>query len=99
MSRMVSGIASSWASISVRSPNRPARLADPPAKVKRVGASRQPSAARVRSAGLVSSNGRRSSVPLPLTDIDRAPRRPSVECEIAPSRSGHPGTDLADAAA
>ena len=54
------------ASTSVRSPNRPARLALPPAKVKRVGASRQPSSVRVSTAGLVSSSGRRSSVPLPV---------------------------------
>ncbi len=100
MSSTVSGIASSRASTSVRVPNRPARLALPPAKRNRVGASRQPSA-------LPGQLGRADQLERPPVERAAAAhpvaaRRDlgdQVEGEVAAARAGDPRPDLADAAA
>ena len=78
MSRMVSGIRVSPASIELAAPvKRPDTCASPPAKLSRVGCNRQPpvpdpdpeSLSATITAGVSKRSGRRSSVPCALMVI------------------------------
>ena len=96
MSRTCSGIPPSCAWTSGAEPLRPDRVALPPAKLKLVGASAQPSPERVNTAAWLSTSGWFSMRPLPVrrmlsgaisASVEKAkfaPRRPAKAARTCP---------------
>ncbi len=76
-----------WAWTSGREPLSPETVAVPPAKLKLVGASAQPSPARVSTAAWLSTSGWRSIRPLPVSRTLSGVMSASVEkAKAAPRR-------------
>ena len=91
MSSTSSGMPASCAWTSGREPLRPDTVAVPPAKLRLVGASAQPSPERVSTAAWLSTSGWRSIRPLPVRRIrvgrDVGERREG-ESRAAPAGEG-----------